>query len=198
MGDAAWRLRLPSSLDGRALLQRLKGLPGVIDAVVCEEHAVVTFDPHARPDDRALHEVVERTASAAPPGPDAATLHLVRVRYDGEDLEEVSRRTRLPVAEVIATHSTPTYVVATIGFLPGFGYLRGLDPRLVVPRRDAPRLRVPALSVAMAGPYTGVYPFVSPGGWHLLGTAVDFSPFDVERGAALALGDRVRFVPEQG
>ncbi|MDP9150261.1 MAG: carboxyltransferase domain-containing protein, partial [Myxococcota bacterium] len=42
-------------------------------------------------------------------------------------------------------------------------------------------------------PYTGVYPFASPGGWNLLGTAVDFAPFDAHTGAALCLGDRVRF-----
>jgi len=78
--------------------------------------------------------------------------------------------------------------------LPGFAYLRALDPRLVLPRRATPRPRVPALSVAIAGPYTGLYPFASPGGWHLLGTAVGFAPFDAHTGAAMSLGDRVRFV----
>jgi KipI family sensor histidine kinase inhibitor len=97
-------------------------------------------------------------------------------------------------AEVVAAHSAPTYVVVTLGFQPGFAYLRGIDPRLVLPRRATPRPRVPALSVAIAGPYAGVYPFESPGGWHLLGTAIDFVPFDPEHGAALAVGDRVRFV----
>lgn len=120
----------------------------------------------------------------------------MRVRYDGPDLDEVSRRLATSTAEVVSLHTATTYTVAAIGFQPGFGYLRGLDRRLVLPRRDTPRPRVPALSVAIAGPYTGVYPFASPGGWHLLGTAVDFCPFDAERGAALALGDRVRFVPE--
>ena len=34
------------------------------------------------------------------------------------------------------------------------------------------------------------------GGWHLLGTAVDFAPFDARAGADMSLGDRVRFVAE--
>lgn len=99
---------------------------------------------------------------------------------------------------MVALHTGAVYEVAFVGFLPGFAYLRGLDPRLVLPRRAAPRTRVPALSVAVAGPYAGVYPFAAPGGWHLLGTAVDFAPFDAVTGAAMAAGDRVRFVAGGG
>jgi UPF0271 protein len=121
----------------------------------------------------------------------------VKVRYDGPDLGDVARATGLSAAEVARLHWARDYVVAQVGFLPGFAYLRGLDGRLVVPRRGAPRTRVPARAVGIAGPYTGVYPFESPGGWNLLGTAVDFTPFVPERGATLELDDRVRFVPCQ-
>ena len=100
-------------------------------------------------------------------------------------------------AEIVRAHAEATYEVAVVGFLPGFAYLRGLDPRLVVPRRATPRPRVPALSVAIAGPYTGIYPFASPGGWSLLGTVVGFVPFDGASGARLRLGDGVRFEPEE-
>ena len=106
----------------------------------------------------------------------------------------VGALTALALLALRRSASDVRYVVAAIGFLPGFAYLRGLDARLVVPRRAAPRTRVEALSVAIAGPYAGVYPFESPGGWNLLGTAVGFSPFDARAGAVLALGDRVRFV----
>jgi KipI family sensor histidine kinase inhibitor len=82
--------------------------------------------------------------------------------------------------------------------MPGFAYLRGLDPRLVIPRRATPRPRVPAGAVAIGGPYTGVYPLASPGGWHLLGTAIGAALFDVRSGATLALGDRVTFVADPG
>ena len=87
-------------------------------------------------------------------------------------------------------------MVELIGFLPGFAYLGPLDPRLTIGRRETPRPRVPAGSVAIAGGYTGVYPAASPGGWHLLGRALDVSLFDPLRDppALLRPGDHVRFV----
>lgn len=192
-GDAAWRIRLPEAANGRAVLEGLRGLAGVIDAVVCERHALVTYDPATPPE--GLSAALERWL-ATPSSARGSTPreHLVRVRYDGADLDDVARAAGLPPSDVAARHAAGRYVVASIGFLPGFAYLRGLDPRLLVPRRASPRTRVPARSVGVAGPYTGVYPFASPGGWSLVGTAIDFTPFDPGSGAALALGDHVRFV----
>jgi len=189
-GDAAWRVRLPEGVDARALLDALRALPGVVDAVVAERHAVVSFDPCAPP--AGVESAVER-ASSQPGAAMAAREHVVGLRYDGEDLGEVARLTGLTPEQVAELHAGGTYVVACIGFLPGFAYLRGLDPRLVVARRATPRPRIGALSVGIAGPYTGIYPFASPGGWSLIGTAVGFTPFDARTGAALALGDHVRF-----
>ena len=90
--------------------------------------------------------------------------------------------------------SAAEYVVAFIGFAPGFAYLIGGDERLDVPRLPRPRERVPAGSVAIAGPYSGVYPRESPGGWRLLGRT-SLALFDPERAAPALLvsGDRVRF-----
>jgi len=119
----------------------------------------------------------------------------VPVRYDGDDLDAVAESTGLSVDGVVALHSAPEYVVAFCGFAPGFGYLRGLDPRLELPRRATPRTRVPAGSVAIAAEYTAVYPRPSPGGWHLLGTTdlVMFDP-DSSPPARFQPGSRVRFV----
>jgi KipI family sensor histidine kinase inhibitor len=77
--------------------------------------------------------------------------------------------------------------------------LSELDPRLVLPRRETPRTRVPAGSVAIAGAQTGVYPAATPGGWHLIGRT-SLRLFDPARepAALLAVGDRVRFVAEPG
>jgi UPF0271 protein len=195
-GDAAWRVRLPEQGNRRELLDSLRGLPQVLDAVVCERHAMVTFEPAAPPSEASVREAVA-SALTAPEQGSAPSMHRIPVRYDGADLDDLARAVGLSRDDVVSLHAAPVYVVAAMGFLPGFGYLRGLDARLVVPRRASPRQHVPPLSVAIAGPYTGVYPFSSPGGWHLLGTAVGFSPFDALRGATLALGDRVRFVPER-
>ena len=189
-GDSALRIALPPGIDRRALLATLRAHPLVVDAVVSEGHALVTFDRSAPPPPLAdLLDRAPRSAEREPPRE-----HRVLVRYDGDDLEAVATAIGRHARDVIALHTGRPYVVSAVGFLPGFGYLRGLDPALVLPRRRSPRPRVPARSVAIAGAYSGVYPFASPGGWHLLGTAVDFVPFDSTNGSRLALGDRVAFV----
>jgi UPF0271 protein len=189
-GDAALRVALPEGVDARALLAALRATPGVIDAIVAERHAVVTFDPSRPPAD--IDVVVDRAAVRT--GHEGARRHVIAVRYDGCDLGELAASVGMDRREVADLHSAPEYRVVAVGFLPGFAYLRGLDARLIVPRRASPRTRVEPGSVAIGGPYTGVYPFASPGGWNVVGSAVGFAAFDAERGATLALGDAVRFV----
>ncbi|MFE5855900.1 5-oxoprolinase subunit PxpB [Streptomyces sp. NPDC056500] len=122
----------------------------------------------------------------------------VPVRYDGPDLVEVAARWKVTPDEVAAMHSAVEFRVAFCGFAPGFGYLTGLPQELSVPRRATPRTRVPAGSVALAGPYTGVYPRASPGGWQLIGRT-DVELWDPARqpAALLAPGARVRFTVER-
>ncbi|MGW0844757.1 5-oxoprolinase subunit B family protein [Streptomyces sp. NPDC002787] len=118
----------------------------------------------------------------------------IPVRYDGPDLPDVAAHWGVDEAEVARIHASAEFRVAFCGFAPGFGYLTGL-PR-EVPRRATPRTAVPAGSVALAGPYTGVYPRSSPGGWQLIGTT-DTVLWDHARvpAALLAPGTRVRFTP---
>ncbi|HEY8087980.1 MAG TPA: carboxyltransferase domain-containing protein [Polyangiaceae bacterium] len=195
-GDAAWRARLDGPLEvarRKELLHALRGAAGVADVVVSEEHVlVVPAEPDAFVIER-IGDVVARVLGTPLPAATATREHLVAVRYDGEDLESIARATRLAVDDIVRLHGAAVYEVAAVGFLPGFAYLRGLDGALVLPRRATPRPRVVPGSVAIAGPYSAIYPFASPGGWHLLGVAVGFSSFTVEAGATLALGDRVRF-----
>ena len=132
------------------------------------------------------------------PGPErAGRSHEVEieVRYDGPDLDDVARLTGLSRAEVVAAHTGMPWRVAFGGFAPGFAYLVGGDPRLVVPRRDHPRPAVPAGSVGLAGTFSGVYPRASPGGWQLLGTTA-LVLWDEHRDppALLTPGTSVRFV----
>ena len=78
--------------------------------------------------------------------------------------------------------------------MPGFAYLDDLPDELRLPRRDAPRNRVPSGSVAIAGRRTAVYPFETPGGWHLIGrTDAELWRIDREPPALLRPGDLVRF-----
>ena len=129
---------------------------------------------------------------------EAAATRIVEIPviYVGEDLGEVARRTGLEVEEVIKCHSRRDYRVWMLGFAPGFPYLGVLNELLHLPRRDSPRARIAAGSVAMAGAQTGIYPSESAGGWHILGRTVR-RMFDPERAEPFLLrpGDLVRFVP---
>ncbi|MFF1511805.1 allophanate hydrolase subunit 1 [Streptomyces sp. NPDC058326] len=118
----------------------------------------------------------------------------IPVRYDGPDLGEVAALWGVSVEAAVRIHTAAEFRVAFCGFAPGFGYLTGLDGRYGVPRRATPRTAVPAGSVALAGPYTGVYPRSSPGGWQLIGTT-DAVLWDRARepAALLTPGTRVRF-----
>lgn len=189
MGDAAWRIALPAQSNPAAVLNLLRSWPGVVDVVVADGWALVRFPsgaPPANPRDSLASLTQE---------PDTApATHVIPVRYDGPDLDDVARQLELTTAEVIARHVAREYTVQLVGFLPSFAYLGPLDGELSrIGRRGAPRPRVPAGAVAVARGRTAVYPFASPGGWQLLGTAIDFQPFEPTRGARLKLGDRVRF-----
>jgi KipI family sensor histidine kinase inhibitor len=113
------------------------------------------------------------------------------VWWDGEDFGDVADRWRDDPAVVL---TTLTFTVAFCGFAPGFAYLTGLPGRYHVPRLSTPRAKVPAGAVAVAGPYAGVYPRSSPGGWRLLGHT-EVTLFDAQRDepALLTPGTRVRF-----
>src|SRR5258708_33185002 len=72
--------------------------------------------------------------------------------------------------------------------------MTGTPPPLAVPRLKAPRVRVPAGSLAVADGYTGIYPAETPGVWRLIGR-VAARLFDPRASppALLRPGDRVVF-----
>lgn len=188
LGDRAIRFARAGG-NPASLVRAIRTWPHVIDVVVARDDIAVYFDRDPVVDPANL-AALEAIADDAVPARD----HVLRCVYDGVDLDAVARACGIAVADVIERHAASSYIVETMGFSPGFGYLAGLDARLAVPRRATPRPRVSALSVAIAGPYTAVYPFDSPGGWNLIGRVPDQPMFGVS-GARLALGDRVRFVP---
>ncbi|MCX4760534.1 allophanate hydrolase subunit 1 [Streptomyces sp. NBC_01275] len=136
------------------------------------------------------------TADVPPAPPRSGEVIELPVRYDGPDLADVAAHWGVRAQDVADIHAGTEFRVAFCGFAPGFGYLTGLPPHYDVPRRATPRTAVPPGSVALAGPYTGVYPRSSPGGWQLIGTT-DAVLWDHARvpAALLSPGTRVRFVP---
>jgi 5-oxoprolinase (ATP-hydrolysing) subunit B len=168
---------------------RASGLAGIEDVVPAARTVMVTF---RQVDRAALDQLLVPTVEA--PRPQGPVIE-IPVVYDGADLGEVAEATGLSREQVVEVHSSVVYSAAFLGFTPGWAYLVGLPTALQLPRRSTPRTSVAAGSVAIANEFTGVYPTVSPGGWHLLGHT-DERMFDVARvkAALVMAGDRVRFV----
>jgi inhibitor of KinA len=176
---------------------------GVLDIVPAYSTLALHYDPAAvgagMPPYEALAETIGtwlKTLSVETPL--AGRVIEIPVCYGGafgEDLEALARSRGLSADEVIAIHSGSDYHVHMLGFVPGFAYLGGLDARLAMPRRDTPRPRVPAGSVAIAGEQTAVYPLDTPGGWQIIGrTPLQLFQPDALPPSLLNAGDTVRFV----
>jgi KipI family sensor histidine kinase inhibitor len=192
-GDRALLVEVADLAAVAAVRAALEGspLPGQRDLVPAARTVLVVLDrPPSELDAATLRRL---STTAAPRSGDAAAVELPVV-FDGADLADVAELTGRSAADVIAVLTSVELTVAFCGFSPGFGYLTGLPEDLHVPRRATPRTRVPAGSVALAGPFAGVYPQASPGGWQLVGRT-DAVLFDVDRDppALLTPGTTVRF-----
>ena len=192
-GDRALLVEVPDPAAVAAVRAALEAAPltGQRDLVPAACTVLVVLD--RRPSDLDLATLRRLSPDAPGTGPGTAAVELPVV-FDGEDLADVAGLTGRSAADVVATLTSRDLTVAFCGFAPGFGYLTGLPEDLHVPRRATPRTRVPAGSVALAGPYAGVYPQASPGGWQLVGRT-DAVLFDVDRDppALLSPGTVVRF-----
>lgn len=121
------------------------------------------------------------------------TVH-IPVYYNGEDLQEVASQHQLSEQEVISIHTSQTYRVFMIGFLPGFAYMGSLDERIATPRLPSPRANVKAGSVGIAGFQTGIYSIPSPGGWQIIGqTPIKIFDKTKTNPCLLKAGDVVEF-----
>jgi KipI family sensor histidine kinase inhibitor len=203
MGDAALLVELGSQDAAHQLHAAVLAsqLPGIEEVVVGARTVLVRLDPGriGRPGSGGSAELMALLANPGGvqvrgDGEEAGLLE-VPVAYDGPDLVEVAGSLGLSVEEVVRRHTAPVYRVGFVGFSPGFAYLTGLDPSLVLPRRAVPRTRVPAGSVGIGGEHTGIYPQATPGGWQLLGST-SFVAFDAGKWppSPFVPGRRVRFV----
>lgn len=170
---------------------------GIVETVPTFRSLTLIYDPlsTSRTEiDPVLHELLAGNVSVTE---ESGRLWRFPVCYGGEhgpDLASLSAAVGLAPDEVVRLHTETTVRVYMLGFLPGFPFMGDLPEVLAQPRRSEPRVRVPAGSVAVAGRLTAIYPWESPGGWHLLGRCPVplFSP--AWPGAALLRpGDRVGF-----
>ena len=185
----------------RKLLRLLETeqIPGVRNLHPAYHSILIKFDPLQRNHDELesiLRQYVERLENASLPKPREVEIPVCYGGEHGPDLNDVSAILGMTPERVIALHSSSTYLVYFLGFVPGFAYLGGLPEALVTPRLATPRRKVPPGSVGIAGNQTGVYPFATPGGWRLLGrTPVSMFRADRNELSLLSIGDRVRFRP---
>lgn len=116
--------------------------------------------------------------------------------HHGPDLEAAAKKFGISISALIKLHTSKKYKVEMIGFAPGFAYLSGLHPLLSIPRRDTPRQKIPAGSVAIAEGFTAIYPFSTSGGWHILGwTPIPVCQWDEPFPFLFIQGDTVNFYP---
>lgn len=204
-GDCAIRVQFGERIDPninrqvhtfcKAVLDA--SIAGIVECVPAYCVATVYYEPSLT-----NHEDLREplAALAAYPGSQSNTSVLVEIPviYGGEfgpDLAEVADRLCLSEAEIVSRHPGRPYLCYMIGFMPGFPYLGELPADLKLPRRETPRVRVPAGSVAIADAQTGIYPKESPGGWHLIGrTPLHLFNPAADPPAIIQPGDMVQFV----
>ena len=185
----------------RQIIEQIKGLQldGIVELVptycallVQYDAMVYSYSDICRILEPTLQESVTDSAN------ELVTIVEIPTVYGGEfgpDLGFVASHNHLSEAEVVSIHSGTDYLVYMLGFIPGFTYLGGMDPRIVTPRLSSPRILIPAGSVGIAGEQTGTYPSDSPGGWQIIGrTPVTMYDMSKEQAALLQAGDYVRYV----
>src|SRR6516162_6214741 len=182
-------LRLNAAIRSRAL-------EGVIETVPTFRSLMIHFDPLVITRGRLELSIEGLLGDDSGSQIDTRFWH-IPVCYEGElapDLVEVAQLTGLTPSDVVAMHSGTIYHVYMLGFLPGFPYLGDLPAELSLPRRADPRVRVPPGSIAIATSLSAIYPYESPGGWHLIGTTpLRLFDLDHPKPALLAPGDAVLF-----
>ena len=164
--------------------------PGVVETVPTYRSLLVHLDPLVA-DVGSLKATILELAARPAEATGARRRWIVPVVYGGahgEDLAALAERHAMSETALVARHAGAVYTVFMIGFMPGFAYLGGLDPRLKLDRRAMPRAQVPQGSIAIAGLQTAVYPSATPGGWHLIGRCPS-RLFDPARSPASLIGD---------
>ncbi len=147
-----------------------------------------------------LEQLIEETQLSADSLSTKPTKRVeIPVCYGGEygpDLAPMAQQKNMTQQSLINQHSQTEYFVHMLGFAPGFMYLGGLEPSLACPRKSVPAMQVPAGSLGIGAGQTGIYPQVSPGGWHIIGRT-PLALFDVNNTPACIVNplDSVRFYP---
>lgn len=209
LGDAAFTIEFPT-LKGSSGAKRVRALQlriqehieqghlsGVIDIICATRSLSICIDPLAANLQDVQDTICELVKQPLLEMKSTEQVWVLPACYHGDfapDLDELAHKSGLSPTEVINLHNSQIYDVLFIGFLPGFPFMTGVSKKLHFPRRTSPRLHVPAGSVAIANDQTAIYPWQSPGGWHLLARCpVPLFNIGSPHPSLLSPGDKVRF-----
>jgi KipI family sensor histidine kinase inhibitor len=171
----------------------------LIDLVPSYTTLMVHYDLMALDPVQAREVIAQAMTDLSPDAAKSGRQHVLPVWYDlsvGPELTLLSRRSGLPVGEVIRRHSQRQYQVFALGFAPGFAFMGLVEEVLAAPRINTPRKRVAAGSVGIAERQTAAYPLASPGGWNILGrTPAKLFDRQMDGYSLMQPGDTVRFEP---
>ncbi|MFS0690705.1 5-oxoprolinase subunit PxpB [Sporosarcina sp. 179-K 8C2 HS] len=160
-------------------------------------YSIQTFMKEESPYEAVCDKIREMLVDVKQTGAVQQKVVKIPVLYGGKygpDLDFVAKHNGLTADEVIDIHTSGDYTVHMIGFAPGFPFIGGMSEKISAPRRNTPRLKIPARSVGIAGVQTGVYPIETPGGWQLIGqTPLELFLPDENPPSLLAAGDKIRF-----
>ncbi|MBY5588412.1 5-oxoprolinase subunit PxpB [Rhizobium leguminosarum] len=181
-----------------ALSQTVKGWPDLAENIPGMTNLLVIFKETPEDPDAVVSRLLEAWENARSIDLKGKTIE-IPVHYGGEyatDLPALCDLSGLSDREVVRIHHEGTYRVFALGSAPGFGYLHGLDPRIYMPRKTVPSLKMPKGCVTIGGMQTGVAMLTGPNGWNSIGFAA-LEMFDPASSspAMMAPGDTVRFLP---
>lgn len=213
-GDAAAYIKFGEDMNSehqkkiQAMMHKLDTNPfvGYIESVPAYTNLTVYYNPllvlqHCKGQSAFttvtiyLEQLLTTLNDVAMPAPRTIEIPVVYGGVFGPDLAEVAHHNNLSPEEVIAIHTSESYLVYMLGFAPGFPFLGGMSEKIATPRKAVPRLKIPAGAVGIAGKQTGIYPLETPGGWQIIGRAATplFNAAD-NPPTLLQSGDYVKFV----
>lgn len=183
-------------------------LPGMIEAVPAYSSLTIYYDVFKLRKtiaaDKTVYQWMEEELRKKLQEPllinDSTTATItIPVCYEKEfalDIEETAKVKNISTDELIQVHTSKTYRVYMLGFLPGFAYMGEVNEKIIVPRKQQPRQIVVPGSVGIAGKQTGIYPLAAPGGWQIIGrTPLILFNARMENPALFNAGDTVQFYP---
>lgn len=173
----------------------------VVDAGPTFDTVLIEYDPLSCSIDT-LRLVVNQVATSLPKYDEMShdrNVFRVPVLYGGNrgpDIHTVSKHTGLTLDEVIEAHTASPLKIRCYGAPSGSPLAEGPCAKWNVPRRDVPRTRVSAGSIALAGKQSLIYSTAAPGGWQLIGqTPLHLVDLAATRPVAYRPGDSIHYYP---